>query len=48
MRMAEQHMDQEERRRADEWSEYLAWYESERQLNELEEQQDESDRTSIH
>jgi len=40
MRMAELHMDRDEQRQAEEWEEYLAWYEAERELNELKEKED--------
>jgi hypothetical protein len=48
--MAEHHMDREEQKRAEEWEEYLAWHEAERQLNELKEKQDvnQQDSTSVH
>ena len=48
MRMAERHMDADEQRRAEEWADYLSWYEAERQLNEQKEKQDESNSTSLH
>jgi hypothetical protein len=38
MRMAEQHMDLDEQRQADEWQEYLLWFEEERRSNEQQEQ----------
>lgn len=34
MRMAELHAEQDEQRQAQEWSDYLAFEEAERQLNE--------------
>lgn len=48
MRMAERHAELDEQRQADEWAAFLEWEESERQLNELQEKQDESDSTSLH
>lgn len=48
MRIAERHADLDEQRQAEQWAEYLAWFESERQLSELEEKQDAKDSTSVH
>ena len=34
MRMAELHADLDEQRQAEEWAEYLSWYEDERKLSD--------------
>jgi hypothetical protein len=48
--MAELAMQRDEEARASGWEDYLAWEESERQLNELQEKQDgnQQDRTGVH